>query len=330
MVVSNRRRAFTLVELLVVIGIISMLIALLLPAVLSGRASAEQAKCQKQMKELATAAIQHAMRKERFPGYAETYQVSDGAGGAMAEPVGWVAALFPYLDMQERYRQLLEQTTVNSELVWKAYLDVLVCPSDPPDLQADFGSTAQCSGAPGPPITLPTSYVVNAGRVDSLADPRDSIQYAVFHDRRASVAAPVSMTIDDITDGKRATMILTENVDVAGYTAVVATDTATANVEAHQGVVCNTFTSASGNVDCGVTTQAFYNQGMLAIYDCTSYDELADNLTNVNARPSSFHQEGFNIAYADGSVEFFFVDPGAVQADVQTVIGAKMTPANGD
>ena len=319
---SNRRRAFTLVELLVVIGIISMLIALLLPAVLSGRAAAEQAKCQKQMKELATAAIQHALRKERFSGYAETYQVTDtgGAPGAtIEETVGWVPPLFAYLDMQERRRHLLEQTPDGSGgLLWRTYLDILICPSDPPDLEADFGS---CSGTPGPPITLPTSYAVNAGRVDATSGAPDDRVHAVFHDRRASAAQKISVSLDDITDGKRATMLISENVDLAGYTAVLATGA----VEAHQGIVCTDF----GSVDCGLTTQAFYNEGMLAIEDCNS-DGLADNLTYGNARPSSFHQEGFNIAYADGSVEFFFVDPDTAQSDVQAIIGAKMTPANGD
>ncbi|MGB6041684.1 MAG: H-X9-DG-CTERM domain-containing protein, partial [Pirellulales bacterium] len=69
-----------------------------------------------------------------------------------------------------------------------------------------------------------------------------------------------------------------------------------------------------------------------AIEDCNTggADGLADNLDYGHARPSSFHQEGFNIAYADGSVEFFFVDPDTAQSDVQAIIGAKMTPANGD
>jgi prepilin-type N-terminal cleavage/methylation domain-containing protein len=178
-------RAFTLVELLVVIGIISILIALLLPAVLSGRAEAEQAKCQKQMKEWAAAALQHAMRKGRFPGYAETFTVRGGT-----ETVGWVPTLFPYMDMQNRTRQLLEQQVVNSVKTWPAYIDVLVCPSDPPDLEAPFWSEA-ASGCgsptpdPAPTIPFPTSYAVNAGRKDDPnAAPPDLPQFAIFHDRR--------------------------------------------------------------------------------------------------------------------------------------------------
>ena len=59
---------FTLVELLVVIGIIGMLVALLLPAVMSAQEQARQTQCAKQMKDLAGANLAHAMKKGRFPG----------------------------------------------------------------------------------------------------------------------------------------------------------------------------------------------------------------------------------------------------------------------
>src|SRR5262249_43910486 len=57
---SDRRRAFTLVELLVVIGIIAVLIAILMPALSKARESAMRTKCATQLREVVAGLTMYA------------------------------------------------------------------------------------------------------------------------------------------------------------------------------------------------------------------------------------------------------------------------------
>lgn len=61
------RKAFTLVELLVLIAVIAILVALLIPAVQVAREAARQTQCSNNKKQVALAVLQYATAYDQLP-----------------------------------------------------------------------------------------------------------------------------------------------------------------------------------------------------------------------------------------------------------------------
>ncbi len=123
---GRKRRAFTLVELLVVVVIIGMLVGLLVPAVLAAREAARQTQCTNNQKELATAIQQYVTAKDRYPGYVNSFPGT--ATRDYPDGNSWVVVLFPYIgrmDLWEQWRDSNGTTPV-------VQLGQLICPDDDP------------------------------------------------------------------------------------------------------------------------------------------------------------------------------------------------------
>jgi prepilin-type N-terminal cleavage/methylation domain-containing protein len=162
---SSTRFAFTLTEILVVIGILGVLVALLLPAIQLGRESARRIACENQLKQFSLAVLQHEQALGVYPA---SWRKPNHADLQAGDVDGWSthALVLSFLEetdildglnlnanFDENFTPLVEVSDSLSPLS-AIRIPTYLCPSEPRD---------EPRLEDGQPKHYPINYGVNLG-----------------------------------------------------------------------------------------------------------------------------------------------------------------------
>ncbi len=235
--VFNRRRAFTLVELLVVISIIGVLIGLLMPAVQNARESARRTQCANSVRQLALGFQHHLADHGFYPtgGWGWWWMGDADRPCNREQPGPWCYTVLPYIELAALHELPHDNHPNDITAVKKAankklattIVPAFVCPTARPAqlwpcvVYHNFG--AQVYNCDDVDVSNRADYAVNGGTVrmwsnpgtmwGSGPSPADGYAGKGFIDMTPNdgIACQRSETrVEDVTDGTASTYMLGE------------------------------------------------------------------------------------------------------------------------
>ncbi|HQX50104.1 MAG TPA: DUF1559 domain-containing protein [Planctomycetaceae bacterium] len=288
-------RGFTLVELLVVIAVISILMALLLPAVQMAREAARRTQCLSNLKQVGLALHNYHDIHKTFPP-ACIRPVGFIDNGRDHPRLTWAVAILPMIEQANLYQQFdstVDTTNVANLLAASTVVSAYRCPTD------------AGTGVAFEPIlgTLysRSNYAANFGSASW------GVRFWQDSKTRGVMGQNVGLRMGDITDGLSNTVCVAE---------VRAEQSASDN----RGVWAFPAPGASNvGLDCDRECQGVNGD---ATHDWIPYcnplpGQLSCSFQNTeesNAGPRSMHPQTANVLLSDGSVR-----PISESVDIQTL-----------
>jgi prepilin-type N-terminal cleavage/methylation domain-containing protein/prepilin-type processing-associated H-X9-DG protein len=291
---------FTLIELLVSISIISLLIALLLPAVQSARESARRALCSNNLKQFGSALQNYhdafgALPPGRIKSYDPRYAGSKPPCTSSIVDKSLEVFALQFLEQTTVYNAINQSLAIiggENSTVHAIAVSTFACPSDPMagwPRQLNPGALTQY-GVPDPAVMVFTSYAGMIGSMPVLAQPLPSNNCAVpgalivqcngvFND-----VSPIRLA--SVTDGLSNTILMAEKAT----TILQELNALNPQYAAQHGWYI------TGNWGDTLIT---------ALYPPNACDKVAAaSMTAWTNSASSMHSGGLNVLMGDGSVRF--------------------------
>ena len=290
-----RNRGFTLMEVLILVTVIGLVVALLLPAINSARATARMTVCRNHRRQVATAVLNFESTNNRLPALKDRRFGPESI--TRKSWIAWRYTILPYLEEQGLYDTLsfrrkwrLDRTKSNTSAQRPAVVESYLCPETPGSPL--MAKNLRAISLEGTVIfdefatwqTAPNQWVFDYREgVPRLPDEPGAWAAARRKDgeRQPEVEAYESAKLKWVTDGLSNTMMIFE---MAGLPRIIMGDQQNETEFSYQAWIQGT------------------GPRLLALRD-----ERAVNQSN-RASIFSYHRDGAHITMCDGSVRLLSDD----------------------
>lgn len=168
-----RRRGFTMVELMVAMGVLATLIAIAIPAIQSARESARRVKCQNNLRQIVAATQSHHAAEGGLPsfynGFARSYPLREWD---LFHMHSWRVMLLPYLEQSPLKEQLKWDTLATGPEnlpVAQTEVPTFLCPSGGDPSNMGWGLKYDSINIPHDDIQEEDRYYIVRSDYDAMA-----------------------------------------------------------------------------------------------------------------------------------------------------------------